>query len=57
MAVAPHHRDLACRARRPAVDVPTAANLRNAVLIAAGLVLLSLMALIVWRPLKRRTTW
>jgi hypothetical protein len=41
---------------RPAVDVPIAADQRNAVFIVAGLLLLPLMALIVWRPFKRRTT-
>jgi hypothetical protein len=41
---------------RPAVYVPTEADQRNAVLIAAGLLLLPLVALVVWRPLMRRTT-
>jgi hypothetical protein len=42
---------------RPAVYVPTPADQRNAVLVAAGLLLLllPLVALVVWRPLTRRT--
>ena len=41
---------------RPAVYVPTPADQRTAMLIAAGLLLLPLLALGVWRPLTRRAT-